>query len=841
MRSMKVFPRASLTLLVSFATLSAIVSTAAPARAVAPSNDDFDTPTVVGVLPFTDPLDTTEATRAADDPSCAGDDGSTVWYSFTATEAVRIVADTFGSDYDTTLSGFAGDRGSLTQLACNDDAQGLQSRIALDVAAGESVSVMAGSFGGGLGGNLVIHMDIAPPPAANDDFDDATIIAQLPFIDAADLSAATLAADDPTCGDSVDETIWYSFAVPQSMDGAVVRATTPEDLATVSAYAGTRGALDQIACNPFPGDPWRIQLTLTAGQTVFFMVAAFDTAFVEFSLDLAPPPPANDDIADAASIETLPFSDTQDASLATSAAGDPSSECSLPGDPPFSSTLWYRYTATHRVMLDVGTPDSDFLAILSAFDESGTSLVPITCGAERMRLDVDAGQTVLVMVGGYPEAFDDLVLTADVARPLSAGDLDPAFGGDGHVEFRVGEGNCGWPNDVVVLGSGRIIGAGPICLPERDSSSFGLIGLLSDGRLDPAFGDRGVVTTNFGDETGDLPTAMAAQPDGKIVVAGESLTFFPNSSHSIALARYLPDGTLDPSFGEGGKVLVPAAVSVSNMLVQPDGRIVVLGAHEVCDPDLTCTFDGIALARFTRFGMLDRSFGDQGLVTTLLGITSFPNALTLQPRGRIVVGAGIDGEFLLTRYYPSGTVDPSFGGGFVRTAFPSAQVSLAALAAMPGGRIVALGTVRYADQSLFALSGYRWNGSLDPWFGFHGRRVIGFGPGSQAFARDLAVQGDGKIIAVGHVWPGPDGFYAADIGVVRLSRHGWPDPSFGALGRAIGVDAGAGSAVALQSDGKIVVAGCNEGFECASDAVMASFARFLAEDEVNPRVDRRRV
>jgi hypothetical protein len=134
-----------------------------PAFAAPPSNDDFDDATVIAELPFSDSIDKTEATTAPDDPDCVGQ-GPTVWYAFTSEEDIRVRADTVGSDYDTTLSVYTGSRGALTQIACNDDAVGLQSRVNFDAVAGETYFFMVGAFGSGPGGQLVFSVDIAPPP-----------------------------------------------------------------------------------------------------------------------------------------------------------------------------------------------------------------------------------------------------------------------------------------------------------------------------------------------------------------------------------------------------------------------------------------------------------------------------------------------------------------------------------------------------------------------------------------------------------------------------------------------------------------------------------------------------
>jgi hypothetical protein len=133
-----------------------------PAAAAPPANDDFDNAVVIAALPFGDTTDTTEATTAPDDPFCAGN-GRTVWYTFTPSADIDVVADTFGSDYDTTLSAYTGTRGALHQVACNDDSQSLQSRILFHANAGVTQFLMVGSFDDTPGGTLTLSVRQAPP------------------------------------------------------------------------------------------------------------------------------------------------------------------------------------------------------------------------------------------------------------------------------------------------------------------------------------------------------------------------------------------------------------------------------------------------------------------------------------------------------------------------------------------------------------------------------------------------------------------------------------------------------------------------------------------------------
>jgi len=136
----------------------------------APANDDVAGAVVIPGLPFTDQVNTADATVAPADPStsCFGP-LATVWYTFTPDESTRVQIDTIGSDYDTTLAVFTGTPGQFTEVTCNDDAGSLLSVVRFDAVAGTQYYVMAGTCCGGdvgqvgPGGNLVINASVAPP------------------------------------------------------------------------------------------------------------------------------------------------------------------------------------------------------------------------------------------------------------------------------------------------------------------------------------------------------------------------------------------------------------------------------------------------------------------------------------------------------------------------------------------------------------------------------------------------------------------------------------------------------------------------------------------------------
>src|SRR5215218_1763856 len=132
------------------------------------------------------------------------------------------------------------------------------------------------------------------------------------------------------------------------------------------------------------------------------------------------------------------------------------------------------------------------------------------------------------------------------------------------------------------------------------------IARAGDGDLDPTFGTSGKVTTDFYNRT-DLGQALAIQPDGKIVVVGQSGL---NGVFHSALARYNTDGTLDTTFGDGGKVLVTlnaAGDLLTSVAILTDGKIVAAGALNQNNSNV-----GFLVARFNSDGSLDTTFGSGG-------------------------------------------------------------------------------------------------------------------------------------------------------------------------------------------------------------------------------------
>jgi uncharacterized delta-60 repeat protein len=227
-------------------------------------------------------------------------------------------------------------------------------------------------------------------------------------------------------------------------------------------------------------------------------------------------------------------------------------------------------------------------------------------------------------------------------------------------------------------------------------------------QLDPRFGGgTGKVTTDFFNNSIDQANAVAIQPDHKIVVVGKTL--YPGTGHTndFALARYNPNGTPDINFGAGGIVTTDFFANydeANSVAVQPDGKIVVVG--EVDDASGHKT---LGLARYLPNGTLDPSFGQGGRMTTHITPTSddIAKSVALQPDGKILVAgtslsAGLK-LFVVARYNPDGTLDKSFAGVGLTEPVVTGTDTASSVALQPDGKIVVGGRTVVNGTNEFAL------------------------------------------------------------------------------------------------------------------------------------------
>jgi uncharacterized delta-60 repeat protein len=463
----------------------------------------------------------------------------------------------------------------------------------------------------------------------------------------------------------------------------------------------------------------------------------------------------------------------------------------------------------------------------ATFDSDGKVTTEIGQRSAASSVSIQTDGKIVAAGSSYNGSDDDLAL----ARYNADGSLDTTFDIDGKVTTPIG--TLDDIADVVAIQpDGKIVAAGysnngPIYV-------FAIVRYNTDGSPDTTFDSDGKVTTSIGLSSA-FAHDVAIQQDGKIVAAGSS---YNGSNDEFALVRYNPDGSLDTTFDGDGKVTTTVAPNGSDanaVAIGPDGKIVAAGRS--ISPQTGYDF---ALARYNPDGSLDETFDGDGKVIPFDGSgNDYADDVAIEPDGKIVAAGhrfqtATGYDFKLVRFNTNGSLDTTFDGdGNVVTDFGQPLDIVNAIAIQPDGRIVAAGSSANVNWD-FALARYSQNGSLDTTFDSDGRVTswIGVIVGNELF--DVAVQPDGKIVAGGTALArynddgsfdttfGTKGKVAASVSAVaiesdgkilttgesRVSRYnpdGSPDPSFGTNGSVIIGDHL--SAVSIQADGKIVAAG----------------------------------
>jgi len=385
-----------------------------------------------------------------------------------------------------------------------------------------------------------------------------------------------------------------------------------------------------------------------------------------------------------------------------------------------------------------------------------------------------------------------------------SGSPDPSFGTNGHI-FTYSDNSSGVvfssvPRQSFVLADGKII------MVLQSNNKVKLTRRLANGEIDASYGSNG-----YSKVASMSVSAAAIQADGKIVAGGTN-----NAGTGFVLARFNTDGTLDAAYGNGGVVTTNISAStniLNSVIITTTGKIIAGGTT------MLNGINQFILLRYTTTGSVDNTFGDNGkVVTDFNGTASIIWSLALQSDGKIVAAGTADNgnkDFAVARYNDDGTPDLSFNlTGKIISDFSfydwprSVKVS-------PDGKIY-VGGQSYDGNGYprFTIVCYTSNGAFDPNFNAgQGYTVVSFGQ-SYDILTNIEVQADGKIIATGQTTTdGADGL----IELIRLNTDGTIDNGFGSNGNGLittGINSGydESDCISVQTDGKIFIGGYNSYF-----------------------------
>ncbi|MGV3658619.1 MAG: LamG-like jellyroll fold domain-containing protein, partial [Prosthecobacter sp.] len=528
-----------------------------------------------------------------------------------------------------------------------------------------------------------------------------------------------------------------------------------------------------------------------------------------------------------------------------------------------------------------------------AFGSGGIVTTANTDGHDEatcLALQPDGG----ILLGGYEQAGSNHV--RKVARYTTAGALDTTFGEGGLLTTQSGLFNVG--KDLAVQADGKILLAGHS--PGGGGNDVVVARYNADGTADTTFGTNGIVGLAYG-SFGDEAWSILLQPDGKILVGGLTED---GTAEDMLLMRLNSNGALDTSFGLTGKVAASFGLTSHDqaygMALQPDGHIVLAGvaavggnkdfalARYLVETTRTAVFASASTVPFTAGvfsgagqtmnltlgfapaagtelmlvkntgffpigaeftnlahgatvpltynsvtynfianysggtgndltlllpgpGGLDYTFNGSGkAVTAFGGRNAWVQCVAVQGDGKTIVAGhtsnGIDLDFALVRYNANGTLDTSFDGdGRVTTAVGAGDDVAYAVAVQNDGKIVVAGSAFNGGGNDVALVRYHTNGSLDTGFNGSGKVMVPVGSANDVGSA-VALQSDGKILVAGHAELGG----VASFAVLRFHSDGTPDTAFHGTGMrttTFPLGASTAQAVAVQTDGKIVVAG----------------------------------
>ena len=466
------------------------------------------------------------------------------------------------------------------------------------------------------------------------------------------------------------------------------------------------------------------------------------------------------------------------------------------------------------------------------FDNETDAAASVAMQADGKIVVAGNAKTSYSSLGSNPDFKSSLYQFA-IARYNADGSLDNTFDGDGKQITLFGSDKSSAGASAVAINSdGKIVVAGiSVELkdePDNVPDGFAVARYNNDGSLDNSFDTDGKVTTEIIIGTRSYKeglSSLAIQADGKIVVAGTAY-YEDIDREEFALARYNVNGSLDNTFGGDGIVITDFTANSNGsssldaahaLVIQADGKIIAAGVSYNGDVGST----GFALARYNSDGSLDNTFsGDGKQITNIGGLPKI--AVSGNKLYTISFSTfGDSGTSVLARYLlgtinqPSnqaGRLDSSFSmNGIVTTVIgsPAIFTKYNGIAVQADGKTVAAGSAWNGTNYDFAVARYNKDGTLDKSFGTYGKRLTDF-DSKNDYANSVAIQSDGKIVVVGYSNYNGN----SHISIARYNTDGSPDNSFSTDGKVITDFNGYSQAnsVAIQSDGKIVVAGISLDF-----------------------------
>lgn len=441
----------------------------------------------------------------------------------------------------------------------------------------------------------------------------------------------------------------------------------------------------------------------------------------------------------------------------------------------------------------------------NTFGSSGKILTDIGSGSNDQALAMKIQSDGKIVVAGISNTNGNNDFT--MVRYTSTGLIDTTFGTNGKVITDIGSGSIDFAQSMQIQPDGKIFLAGYSNVSGEND--YVLVRYDANGKIDLSFGNNGKIITNV--SANDFVYSMKIQSDGKIILAGASFS----NNYDFSMVRYTPEGILDTTFGNNGKVITDIGTNSTDygkaIEIQNNGKILFVGTSN------GGSNSDVALLRYNANGTIDTSFATNGKVITDVGTNTSDQATSIQVKsdGKILVAGFVNSfnnDFMLMQYTLLGVLDSSFGlNGKVTTDLgSSSKDTVYDFKLLGSGKILIAGSSMITSTSDFALARYLSTGVLDDTFGTTAGKVMtDIGTGSSDVVTSSQIQTGGKIILAGYSNSNINGNY--DFALARYYAGGYIDLTFGSQGKII-TDINSNSddyitGIDIQSNGKIVVAG----------------------------------
>ncbi|CAN5215675.1 hypothetical protein BH11BAC5_BH11BAC5_14380 [soil metagenome] len=477
-----------------------------------------------------------------------------------------------------------------------------------------------------------------------------------------------------------------------------------------------------------------------------------------------------------------------------------------PGAPVFALARYNSDGSPDLGFNGTGQAEADFPYKKPPPKNSSDSVIASTAFGTTVLIQTDGK----IVIGGRAESGTGEIFA--IARFNNSGSFDSTFGNNGKQTTQIIASAGVKANSLIEQTDQKIVLAGYTTLLDGQNA-LAIIRYNKNGVPDNTFNATGIQTVPLATTTsaiyaGMVGNAVAIQSTGKIIVSGYTLN---GSSSDFATTRINTDGTLDNSFGVNGISITDIASTddyAGPVIIDNSDRIVVAGY--AVNPAISASVN-FALVRYNSNGLIDSSFATGGKLDAGLdqGNTRFYR-IAVQTDGKLVAAGstwnGTNYDFALVRYNNDGSIDKTFGKNGNQILDFGATEEVNGLAIQADGKIIAAGSSYTNSGGIFCVARYKTNGTLDSTYSEDGKSTIGIGTAD--ILSNIALQADGKLVLAGMTYTDIN-YDSTSFSVARLTTEGILDSTFNNTGKQLtSFDrASNGSSVVIQGNGKIVVTG----------------------------------